>query len=129
MQIPSSRSQYLFIYNRRGCQAAASSEFYYAGTVSFPKPSFRKTIDPINPATVPPTAAMAKASTTFIGSLNAKGASTPGIGDAVPGALLIIPSAAAAIPEIAPPKKISRPQNCCMDTIIMTRLAHCFLYP
>lgn len=38
----------------------------------------------------PPITAKVTAIRTFLGSLNPKGASSPGIGDAVPGALFII---------------------------------------
>jgi len=78
----------------------------YCGTSSFPNPSFLNTIEPTNPASAPPTAPIANARITFIGSLNANGASIPGIGEAVPGALFTIPRTAAQTPAKAPPKKL-----------------------
>ena len=48
---------------------------------------FPKIIPPSKPAAQPPRMANTRARTTFSGSLKAKGASRPGMGDAVPGAL------------------------------------------
>ena len=56
------------------------------------------TMLPTNPAREPPAAASTSAVATFPGGLKANGARSPGIGDAVPGALFIMPSMAAAIP-------------------------------
>ena len=42
----------------------------------------------------------------FPGALKANGASIPGIGEAVPGALFTMPSIAAPTPAIPPPKKL-----------------------
>ena len=53
---------------------------------------------PTNPDRLPPKIAKNKAPITAIGGLKANGAISPGIGDAVPGALLIIPNTAAEIP-------------------------------
>ena len=63
------------------------------------------TIEPTNPAKDPPIAASTIAATTLSGGLNPNGAKSPGIGDAVQGALLIMPSIAAASPASPPPKK------------------------
>ena len=62
-------------------------------------------MEPTNPATEPPMIASTIEMITFTGALNANGARSPGIGEAVPGALLMIPSAAAASPANPPPKK------------------------
>lgn len=68
--------------------------------------NFLNTILPTNPAKHPPAIANANAPSTLSGELNANGARSPGIGEAVPGALLMIPNAAAAIPANPPPKKL-----------------------
>lgn len=69
---------------------------------------FWKIMDPTRPATHPPNIAKARAPKTWSGGLNANGARRPGIGDAVPGALLMIWNAAAEIPAKPPPKKFEQ---------------------
>ena len=69
---------------------------------------FLNTMAPTIPARVPLMAASSSAISTFNGGLKAKGASSPGMGDAVPGALLIMPRNAAATPEKPPPKKLEQ---------------------
>ena len=56
---------------------------------------------PTKPARLPPATANASARTTWRGGLNANGARSPGIGDADPGALLMIWKTAAEIPARA----------------------------
>ena len=63
---------------------------------------------PTKPARLPPATANASARTTWRGGLNANGARSPGIGDAVPGALLMIWKTAAEIPARPPPKKFEQ---------------------
>ena len=67
--------------------------------------NFLNTMLPAKPARVPPTAPRARAMSTLTGGLKANGANSPGIGDAVPGALFTMPSKAAAMPARPPPKK------------------------
>lgn len=69
---------------------------------------FLNTVPPTSPAMEPPSTAKVSASTTLSGGLNANGAISPGIGDAVPGALLTIWNAAAEIPASPPPKKLEQ---------------------
>ena len=64
------------------------------------------TFVPTVPQMIPAAAAPQIAITTVIGSLNANGARSPGTGDAVPGALLMIPSVTAMMPEKPPAKKL-----------------------
>ena len=64
-----------------------------------------KTKEPTRPAKIPDAAPMASARTTLPAGLKAKGASRPGMGEAVPGALFTMPSRAAAIPASPPPRK------------------------
>ena len=67
-----------------------------------------KTVPPINPASKPPAAANAREITTVPGALNANGARSPGIGEAVPGALFTMWNTAAEIPASPPPKKFEQ---------------------
>lgn len=55
------------------------------------KPSLPKIEEPISPASIPHAAARAMSSSTISGLLKAKGARSPGIGAAVPGALFKMP--------------------------------------
>ena len=73
---------------------------------SFFNDLFLNTMLPINPARLPPRTAKNKELRTAIGGLKANGAISPGIGDAVPGALLMIPKTAAESPASPPPKKL-----------------------
>lgn len=75
---------------------------------SFFSALFLNTILPINPARLPPRTAKNKAPRTAIGGLKANGAISPGIGDAVPGALLMMPKTAAETPARPPPKKLEQ---------------------
>ena len=67
-----------------------------------------KISEPASPARQPPNTASPSAISTLTGELKANGASSPGIGEAVPGALLMIPKAAAAIPASPPPTKFEQ---------------------
>ena len=69
---------------------------------------FLKTMLPRRPAMVPPKMARAKAATTVTGALKAKGAKRPGMGEAVPGALLTMLRQAAATPAKPPPRKLEQ---------------------
>ena len=71
--------------------------------------SLRKRLNttlPMRPARIPPSAPRNRARITLLGSLKAKGASRPGMGEAVPGASFTMPSRAAAMPARPPPKKL-----------------------
>jgi hypothetical protein len=74
--------------------------------ISLPTDVLRYNIDPANPHAIPHSADNARTMHSLIGSLKAKGTSIPGIGEAVPGALLMIPKDAAIIPENPPAKKL-----------------------
>lgn len=63
---------------------------------------------PKYPPTTPPMTANTMANNTFKGGLNPKGAKSPGIGAAVPGALFTIPKTAAPIPANPPPIKFEK---------------------
>ncbi len=76
----------IYIYPYDACPIASPSSFF-----SFFFSSAPNIFDPIYPADIPPIAEHISANITFIGLLKAKGANNPGIGDAVPGALFIIP--------------------------------------
>ncbi len=69
---------------------------------------FLNIVLPTRPAVHPPSIAKNSAITTWSGGLNANGAKSPGIGDAVPGALFTIWKTAAEIPARPPPKKLEQ---------------------
>jgi hypothetical protein len=89
-------------------EAGVASGTSSTGAAVFTFPRRLKTVLPTNPATDPPRTAKASAQSTVIGLLNANGAKSPGIGEAVPGALFMIWNAAAEIPANPPPKKLEQ---------------------
>ena len=80
---------------------------YFPGTADGLRETLGQKIrDAASPPPMPHSSAMPMAGMTRRGSLKAKGASRPGIVEAVPGASQTIPSITAAMPERDPPRKL-----------------------